>query len=77
MHSEGVRKKRLCSDDHKLKKHLENLKNWFCDKGYLGGLVDEQLQKVKGKSRAKLFRLKGIDRKSVGIFLNLRSYLVR
>ena len=65
--SQGLRIKRLCSDGHKLQKHLENLKKWFCDRGYPGGLVDEQLQRVKEKSRAELLRPKGIDKKSAGV----------
>ena len=58
IYSQGLRIKRLCSDGHKLQKHLENLKNWFCERGYLGGLIDEQLQGVKGKSREELLRPK-------------------
>ena len=50
-YSQGLRIKRLSSDDHKLQKHLENLKNWFCERGYPGGLIDELLQRVKRKSR--------------------------
>ena len=65
--SQDLRIKPLCSDGHKLQKHLENLKNWFCDRGYPRGLVDEQLQRVKGKSRAELLRHKGMDKKSVGV----------
>ena len=33
--SQELRIKRLCSDRHKLQKHLENLKNWFCGRGIL------------------------------------------
>ena len=46
IYSQGLRIKRLCSDGHKLQKHLENPKNWFCERGYPGGLIDAQLQKV-------------------------------
>ena len=53
-YSQGLRIKNLCSDDHKLQKHLENLKNWFCEKGYPGGLIDEQLQRVERKSKEQL-----------------------
>ena len=67
IYSQGLRVKGLCSDNHKLQKHLENLKNWFCDRSYPRVLVDEQLQRVKGKSRAELLRPKGIDKKSVGV----------
>ena len=45
IYSQGLRIKHLYSDGLKLQKHLENLKNWFCDRGYPGGLVDELLQK--------------------------------
>ena len=67
IYSQGLRIKRLCADGPKLQKHLENLKNWFCERGYPGGLIDEQLQRVKGKSREELLRPKGMDNKSVGI----------
>ena len=67
IYSQRLRIKRLCSDDHKLQKHLENLKNWFCERGYPGGLIDEQLQRVKRKSREQLLRPKGMDNKSVGV----------
>ena len=67
IYSQGLRIKRLCSDDHKLQNHLENLKNWFCERGYPGGLIDEQLQRIKGKSREQLFRPKGMDNKIVGV----------
>ena len=67
IYSQGLRIKRLCSDDHKLQKHLENLKNWFCERGYPGGLIDEQLQRVKSKSREQLLRPKCMDNKSVGV----------
>ena len=67
IYSQGLRIKRLCSDDHKLQKDLENLKNWFCERGYPGGLIDEQLQRVKRKSREQLLRPKGMDNKSVGV----------
>ena len=67
IYSQGLQIKRLCSDDHKLQKHLENFKNWFCERGYPGGLIDEQLQRVKRKSREQLLRPKGMDNKSVGV----------
>ena len=65
IYGQGLRIKCLCSDGHKLQKHLEILKNWFCDRGYPGGLVGEQLQRVKGKSRVELWRPKAMDKKSV------------
>ena len=67
IYSQGIRIKRLCSDGYKLQKHLENLKNWFCERDYSGGLIDEQLQRVKRKSREELLRRKGMDNKSVGV----------
>ena len=67
IYSQGLRIKRLCSDGHKFQKHLENLKKWFCERGYPGGLIDEQLQRVKGKSREELLRPKGMNNRSVGV----------
>ena len=40
IYSQGLQIKRLGSGDHKLQKHLENHKNWFCERGYPGGLID-------------------------------------
>ena len=40
---------------------MENLKNWFYERGYPGGLFDEQLQKIKGTSREELLRPEGMD----------------
>ena len=65
--NQGFRIKRLYSDCHKLQKHLENLKNWFCEGGYAGCLIDEQLQTIKRKSRQKLLRPKGMDNKNVRV----------
>ena len=67
IYGQGLRIKRLCSDDHKLQQHLENLKNWFCERAYPGGLIDEQLQRVKRKSRGKLSRPKGMNNKSMRV----------
>ena len=57
----------MYSECHKLQKHLENLKNWFCERGYAGCLIDEQLQTIKRKSRQKLLRPKGMDNKNVRV----------
>ena len=65
--SQGLQIKCLCSDGHKLQKHLEDLKSWFCERGYPGGLIDKQLQRVTGKSREELLRPKGMNNKSVGV----------
>ena len=53
--------------NHELQKHLENLKDWFSERGYPGGLIDKQLQRVKRKSSDELLRPKGMDNESVGI----------
>ena len=39
----------------------------FCERGYSGGLIDEQLQRVKRKSREELLRPNSMDNKSVGV----------
>ena len=67
IYSQGLCIKRLCSDGHKLQKHLEKLKNWFCERGYPGYIIDEQLQRVKEKSRKELLRPKGMNKESVWI----------
>ena len=67
IYSQGLRIKRLCSDHQKLQTHLQNLKKRFCERGYPGGIIDEQLQRMKGKSREELLRAKGTERQNVGI----------
>ena len=57
IYSKRLRIKRLCSDGHKLQKHLENLTTGFVKEVIPGGLIDEQLQRVKGKSRESLLWL--------------------
>ena len=42
-------------------KRLQNLKNWFRERGYLGSLIAKWLEKVKANSTEKLLRPKGID----------------
>ena len=46
---------------------MKNLENWFCDRGYPGSSIDEQLQRVKEKSREELLTPKGMDKKSVEV----------
>ena len=65
IYSQGLQIKRLCSDCHKLQKDLENLKNCFSERGYPGGLIGEQLMRVKRKSREELLRPKSVENKSV------------
>ena len=67
IYSQELRIKRRCSDGNKLQKLSQNLKSWFCDRGCLGGLIDEQLQRIKGNSREELLKLKGMYKKSVGV----------
>ena len=67
IYNQRLRIKPLCSDGYKLQKHLEHLKNWFCERGYPGRLIDGKLQRVKGKSREEHLRPKGMDNTSVGV----------
>ena len=50
VYSQGLQIKSLCSDSHKLQKHFKDIKNWFFEKRCPEGLIDGQLQRVKGKS---------------------------
>ena len=67
VYNQGLRIQRLCPDSYNFQKHLENLKNWFCKRGYPGVLIDEQFQRVKAQSRGELLRAKGIEKKILGI----------
>ena len=44
--SQGLHIKRLCSSNVAFKNHLESLKRWFQNRGYLKTLVDNQLKHV-------------------------------
>ena len=50
VYSQGLQMKRLCSDGQKLQKHLENLRNWFRERGYPGSLMMTSCRGLKGKA---------------------------
>ena len=55
VYSQGLRIKRLCSSPLTFQKHLENLKIWFCNRGYLQKVVDAQIKRVSKRSLDELF----------------------
>ena len=50
IYSQVLQIKRLCSDGDKLQKHLENLKNWFCERGYPGDILMNICKGLKGRA---------------------------
>ena len=46
LYSQGLRIKILCSSNAAFENHLESLKCWFQNRGYLKTLVDNQLKRV-------------------------------
>ena len=65
VYSQGLRIKRLCSSPLTFQKHLENLKTWFCKRGYPQKVVDAQIKRVSEKSLDELFERFG--RKETGL----------
>ena len=62
---QGLGIKRLCSSPLTFRKHLENLKTWFCKRGYPQKVVDAQIKIVSEKSLDELFERP--DRKETGV----------
>ena len=60
VYSQGLRIKRLCSSPSTFHKHLENLKTWFCDRGYR-----QKVKRVSEKSLDELFERP--NRKETGV----------
>ena len=55
VHNQGLHIKVLCSSPLTFKKHLENLRTWFCNRGYPQKVVDAQIKKVSEKCLDELF----------------------
>ena len=62
VYSQGLRIKRLCSSPSTFHKHLENLKTWFCDRGYR-----QKVKRVSEKSLDELFERP--NRNETGVLL--------
>ena len=45
IYGQGLRIKRLCSEDTALANHLKDLQSWFCGRSYPENIVAEQLEK--------------------------------
>ena len=55
VYSQGLRIKRLCSSPLTFQKHLENLKTWFCKRGYPQKVIDAQIKRDSEKILDELF----------------------
>ena len=84
VYSQGLRIKTLCSSPITFQKHLENLKTWFCERGYPQKVVDAQIKRVSEKSLDELFERP--DRKETGVplvvtyhpcFRNLSAIMIK
>ena len=53
-YGQALRIRRICSEDSSFKEHLASLKSWLMDRGYKGGEIDTQLERVKGLQRDTL-----------------------
>ena len=67
VYSQGLRIKRLCSEDTALSNHLKDLKSWFCGRGYPENMVTEQLERVKYRNREDLLRTNDCVSKEIGV----------
>ena len=60
-------KLRVKSDSKNCGTHLKNLLKWFNDRGCTENIIDNQLKRVKNKSREELLRSKERGSKTIGI----------
>ena len=67
VYSQGLRIKRLYSEDMALSNHLKDLKSWFCGRGYPENMVTEQLERVKYRNREDLLRTNDCISKEIGV----------
>jgi len=55
VYSQGLRLRKICSQDENFEINLSNLKGWFVNRGYPSKVVENELKKVKQLSRNDLF----------------------
>ena len=53
-YGQALRIRRICSEDSSFKEYLASLKSWLMDRGYKGGELGTQLERVKGLQRDTL-----------------------
>ena len=53
VYSQGLRIKRLCTSEVALVSHLGRMRQWFCDRGYPGGVIDKQLARIYKSNEGK------------------------
>ena len=46
MYSQGLRVKRICSENEDFLRHIREMKLWFLKRGYPENIVDQELGKV-------------------------------
>ena len=76
-YGQALRIRRICSEDSSFKEHLANLKSWLMDRGYKGGEIDTQLERVKGLQRDTLLNResKSKDGKRIPLVLTFHPAL--
>ena len=64
VYSQALRIKRLCSSESDLSRHLEEMRGWFCERGYPEDIVDKQFARINviggGNGKIKSKERKGI-----------------
>ena len=61
-----------CSSPVTFQRKLQNLKTWFCKRGYPHKIVDSQIKRVSEKSLDELFE--GLDEKETGVPLVVTNH---
>ena len=67
--SQGFRIKRLQSDATSLTNNLNDVRSWFCNRGYTKSMVIEQLKRIENRTRDELLCTNSCVGKGLGISL--------
>ena len=60
VYSQGLRVKRICSEENIASEHLQNMSSWFQKRGYPQHIVETELKKVYGSSNKNSNESKGV-----------------
>ena len=72
IYSQGLRIRRLCSDDLSFERHMSNLGQWFGKRGYPKDLIDSQIKRVSERTTRNNENCNsGAGKKNVGVPLVL------
>ena len=69
VYSQGIRIKRLDSEEASLANHLNDLSSWFCNRGYLQTMVEEQLRRIEKRTRNEILCITNCVSKEVRVSL--------